>query len=118
MQTIIQSEFIHTNLHDLAYIAKLSKPTDKFKYDREFLPRKNIKRTNYDFYFQWYILEPGVYEKKESHHYMNDQVSYFAINNAGEKINISGGKQLQKLIFSDIDKWAGLSKLKVQLFIL
>ena len=116
MNIKIDSEFKHSHLHDVAYLAKLSVPTGTHDFDREFLARNNIKRKNFDFYFEWNVLSAGIYEKKESHHYDADKVLYFAVNNAGDIIKIANKKEVEILVYSNEDNWVGLSKLKVQLF--
>ena len=110
----IYSEYKHSDIHETAFIARLTPPTDDYNYDRKFILRKNLKRNNYDFYFEWKILNAGVYEKKESHPYQADKVSYFAVNNAGDVINIVNKKEVDALIYSKA-KWSKLSKLRIQL---
>lgn len=114
-ETTMNSEFIHDNLYDKAYIAKLTIKKDS-KFNRDFLPRTNIKEKPYKFHFQWTITKAGVFEKKEQHHYQGEITTYFVINYNGEIIKLRDRKVALALLSKGIRSWGRSSPLRIQMW--
>ncbi|WP_418640618.1 hypothetical protein [Sulfurimonas sp. ST-27] len=112
----IKSEFIHDNIYDKAYIAKLAIEKQTGKLNRNFLVRKNIKKKPYSFNFQWAVIKGGVYEKKEQHHYQGQITSYFAVNYNGDIIKLRNRKIAQILLKKGIRSWGRKSSLRIQMY--
>ena len=115
MKTTIESEYLHDNIYDKAYIAKLSIDKNSNKFNREFLSRTNIKRKPYNFYFTWDILKGGVYEKREKHHYQGEITYYYAVNYNGDIIKLRDKKVALALLKQGIRSWGKKSPLRIQM---
>jgi len=115
MKTIIKSEFIHDNMYDKAYVAKLSIEKSTGKFSRIFIHKKNIQRKPYSFNFQWTLTQGGIYEKKEQHHYQGEITSYFAVNYNGDIIKLRNRKIAQILLKKGIRSWGRKSPLRIQM---
>lgn len=114
-QSKIESEFKHTYHLSTAYIAQLFKPTGQYDLDRNFLKKAIHKKSNFSFTFKWDISEPGIYEKKEAHHYKGIQTSYFIVNATGVIIPLNNIKEVYKLLSLDMSFWKDLSVFRIQL---
>lgn len=112
---ITESEFIHEDHLSTAYIAQLFKPTAKYNLDRKFLNKHTHQNSNFRFTFKWDIIEPGIYEKKESHHYKGIQTSYFIVNATGVKIPLNNVNEVYKLLSFDLSSWKDYSAFRIQL---
>jgi hypothetical protein len=115
MQRTIKSEYIHDNIYDKAYIAKLSIDKNSNKFNRIFLSRSDIKIKAYDWRFIWNILKAGVYEKREQHHYQGEITYYFAVNYNGDVIKLIDKKVALALLKKGIRSWGRSSPLRIQM---
>jgi len=115
MQTTIKSEYIHDNIYDKAYIAKLSINKNSNKFNRDFLSKNTFRKKAYNFYFTWDILKGGIYEKKEFHHYQGDITYYFAINYNGDVVKLRDRKIAIFLLKKGIKTWGRKSSLRIQM---
>jgi len=115
MKTTIESEYIHDNFYDKAYIAKLSIDKNSNKFNRDFLLKNIFKRKAYNFYFTWDILKAGVYEKREKHHYQGEITYYFAVNYNGDVIKLKDRKIALALLKQDIRSWGRKSTLRIKM---
>ena len=113
----IKSKHPHKYLEDKAYIALLSEPTGKYTYDRQFIKKQAFRNKYLHFDLKWEINAPGVYEMKEQNVY-NDlsKTTYFAVNTNGNLISLADKREIALLVSTNINDWAELSKLKIQIF--
>lgn len=116
MQNIeLRSEQVHRDkLYMKDYVALLSLPTGKYKYDRTFLQRKGHKDKNGYAYFTWNVTVAGIYEIREDLEY-TVKTTYVAINENGDIQDLQTANEVEGLL-NNMDHWTSLSKLKIQLY--